>query len=209
MAVTVLKEKCRGCTKCVKACPFQAITMEDRKAVIGTACTGCGQCVDVCPFQAIAKTEEENGKKDLSAWHGVWVFAEQRDGKLMRVAAELLGEGRKLADAVGCGLSAVLCGDRVEGLADELFAYGADTVYYAAHPNSVITRRMPIRKPFTKRLSGTDPRSCFSEQPISDVTLARAWRSSARQGLRQTVQNWKLILSRRGLCRHVPRSAEI
>ncbi|MCI7679070.1 MAG: electron transfer flavoprotein subunit alpha/FixB family protein, partial [Clostridiales bacterium] len=57
-----------------------------------------------------------------------------RDGKLMQVAVELLGEGRKLANAVGCELCAVLCGDGVDELADELFEYGADKVYYANAP---------------------------------------------------------------------------
>lgn len=52
--------------------------------------------------------------KDLSAYKGVWVFAEQREGKIMPVVIELLGEGRKLADAVGCELCAVLLGDKVE-----------------------------------------------------------------------------------------------
>ena len=134
MAVNVLKDKCKGCTKCVKNCPFSAITMEGKLAVIGTACTGCGQCVEVCPFGAIEKTEEVKEEKDLSAYHGVWVFAEQRDGKLMQVAIELLGEGRKLANAVGCELCAVLCGDGVDDLVDELFESGADKVYYANAP---------------------------------------------------------------------------
>lgn len=134
MAVQVIKDKCKGCSKCVKSCPFTAITMEDKKAVIGSGCTGCGQCVEACPFNAIEKTEEGGKGADLSAYHGVWVFAEQRDGKLMQVAVELLGEGRKLAEAVGCELCAVLCGSGVEGLADELFAYGADKVYYADAP---------------------------------------------------------------------------
>ena len=93
-------------------------------AVIGTACTGCGQCIEVCPFGAVEKTEEEKEGKDLSVYKGVWVFAEQRDGKLMQVAVELLGEGRKLAAAVGCELCAVLCGNGVENLADELFEIG-------------------------------------------------------------------------------------
>ena len=53
MAVNVLKDKCKGCTKCVKNCPFSAITMEGKLAVIGAGCTGCGQCVEVCPFGAI------------------------------------------------------------------------------------------------------------------------------------------------------------
>ena len=134
MAVNVIKEKCKGCSICVKNCPFEAITMENKLAVIGSACTGCGVCVEKCPFKAIEKTEEEKEEKDLSAYKGVWVFAEQREGKIMPVVIELLGEGKKLANEVGCELCAVLCGEGIEGLADELFAYGADKVYVADHP---------------------------------------------------------------------------
>lgn len=134
MAVVVLKDKCKGCTKCVKSCPFQAITVENRIAVIGSACTGCGQCIEVCPFKAIEKTDDGEAVKDLSAYHGIWVFAEQREGKLMQVAIELLGEGKKLAKAIGCELCAVLCGSNVDSLVDELFEHGADKVYYANAP---------------------------------------------------------------------------
>ncbi len=133
MAVNVIKEKCKGCSICVKNCPFEAITMENKIAVIGAACTGCGVCVEKCPFKAIEKTEEEREVKDLSAYKDVWVFAEQRDGVIMPVVVELLGEGKKLANEVGCNLCAVLCGHHVEGLADQLFEYGADKVYVADH----------------------------------------------------------------------------
>ncbi|WP_312430740.1 electron transfer flavoprotein subunit alpha [Lacrimispora sp.] len=133
MAVNVIKEKCRGCTICVKNCPFEAITMENKLAVIGTACTGCGVCVEKCPFDAIEKSEEPKDTVDLSEYRDVWVFAEQREGALMPVVKELLGEGRKLADEIGCSLCSVLCGNHVEGLADELFEYGADKVYLADH----------------------------------------------------------------------------
>lgn len=133
MAVNVIKEKCRGCTICVKNCPFEAITMENKVAVIGTACTGCGVCVEKCPFDAIEKSEEPKDTVDLSEYRDVWVFAEQREGALMPVVKELLGEGRKLADEIGCSLCSVLCGNHVEGLAEELFEYGADKVYLADH----------------------------------------------------------------------------
>ncbi len=133
MAVNIVKEKCRGCSICVKNCPFEAITMENKLAVIGSACTGCGVCVDKCPFKAIEKTEQEKKTEDLSRYQGVWVFAEQREGKIMPVVAELLGEGRRLANEVGCELCAVLCGFGVEALAEELFAFGADKVYLAEH----------------------------------------------------------------------------
>ena len=72
-------------------------------------------------------------KIDLTSYKDVWVFAEQRENKFMPVVFELLGEGRKLADAVGCRLCAIVCGSNIEGLEKELFAYGADVVYYADH----------------------------------------------------------------------------
>lgn len=133
MAVKVISEKCKGCTICVKNCPFDAITMENKIAVIGASCTACGVCVEKCPFDAIEK-EEEGKATDLSSYKDVWVFAEQRDQKIMQVAVELLGEGRKLADEIGCSLCAVLCGDEVAHLKEELFAYGADKVYIAQAP---------------------------------------------------------------------------
>lgn len=134
MAVNVLKEACKGCSICVKSCPFQAITMDGRLAVIGSGCTGCGVCVEKCPFQAIEKTEEEKEAGNLEEYHDVWVFAEQRDQEIMPVAVELLGEGRKLADEIGCSLCAVLCGSKIGHLAAELFEYGADKVYLADAP---------------------------------------------------------------------------
>lgn len=131
MAVQIIKEKCKGCSICVKNCPFEAITMNNKLAEIGTACTGCGVCVEKCPFKAIKKVEEEKKGVDISQYHGVWVFAEQREGKLMNVALELLGEGRKLAQDIGTELCAVLCGDNVANLTEELIGYGADKVYLA------------------------------------------------------------------------------
>lgn len=131
MSVNVINEKCKGCTICVKSCPFDAITMEGKIAVIGQSCTSCGVCIDKCPFDAIGKKEEEKEIVDISAYKGVWVFAEQRKNKIMPVVFELLGEGRKLADEIGTELCAILCGNEVDFLADELFAYGADKVYVA------------------------------------------------------------------------------
>ena len=97
--------------------------------------------------------------KDLSAYKGVWVFAEQREGKIMPVVIELLGEGRKLADTVGCELCAVLLGDKVEGLTDELFAYGADKVYLADDPELKDYIPMRTALPLARQLKSTNRRS--------------------------------------------------
>ncbi|MDR2356845.1 MAG: FAD-binding protein [Oscillospiraceae bacterium] len=134
MAVRIIAEKCKGCQKCVKNCPFTAITMQEKLAVIGPGCTNCGACIDECPFGAIEKADDGARGVDISLYRDVWVFAEQRDGALMNVSVELLGEGAKLAGEIGCKLCAVLCGENAGGLIDELFEYGADKVYYADAP---------------------------------------------------------------------------
>ena len=135
MAIKVLKDKCKGCSICVKSCPFGAITMNDKVAEIGTACTACGVCVSKCPFDAIEKTEDENAV-DLSAYKDIWVFAEQRDGKLMSVALELIGEGYRLAKEISedTKVCAVVVGDNVKHLADECYAYGAERVIMIEDP---------------------------------------------------------------------------
>jgi len=129
MAISVIKDNCKGCALCVKACPFEAIDMVNGIAVINEKCTGCNQCIPACPFDAIEKTGNDKPKVDLSSYKGVWVYTEQRNGKLMGVALELLSEGKRLADQIGVEVAAVLVGNNVEGLADELFAYSADKVY--------------------------------------------------------------------------------
>ena len=69
--------------------------------------------------------------KDFQDYKNVWVFAEQRHGKLMNVALELVGEGYKLSREIGddTKVCAVLVGNHVEHLVCELYAYGADSVY--------------------------------------------------------------------------------
>jgi len=71
---------------------------------------------------------------DVNRAGEVWIFAEQHEGKLEDTSLELMSKGRVLADELGVGLSAVLMGDRVCGLADRLGHYGADKVYLAEHP---------------------------------------------------------------------------
>ncbi|MES9997764.1 acryloyl-CoA reductase electron transfer subunit beta [Desulfovibrio aminophilus] len=71
---------------------------------------------------------------DIAAFKDVWVFCEQRQGKLMPTDFELISEGRKLADELGVDLCGLLLGDKVEGLAKELGGYGADKVYVCESP---------------------------------------------------------------------------
>ncbi|MEI6101837.1 MAG: 4Fe-4S binding protein [Eubacteriales bacterium] len=49
-----IDEKCTGCARCVKSCPYGAIQMEGKRPVFSEkSCHGCGLCVSVCPTKAL------------------------------------------------------------------------------------------------------------------------------------------------------------
>ncbi|MGB2705993.1 MAG: electron transfer flavoprotein subunit alpha [Candidatus Omnitrophota bacterium] len=133
--IKILKEVCVGCGLCPPACPFGAISMKDKKAVIDyDKCNLCGACVEPCKFNAIElKTIER--KYDHASYKDVWVFCEQKKSVIQSVAYELLGEGRSLASKLGCKLCAVLLGEDVKKSVNELFHRGADIVYLVDSPH--------------------------------------------------------------------------
>lgn len=134
-SIKILKDKCVGCKLCVNSCPFGAIKIEDKKAVIQDNCTLCGSCVSTCKFNAIDLVKDEVKGVDTSEYKGIWVFAEQKDGVLESVSLELLGQATRLAKDLDTDVSAVLLGSSLENTAKELIAYGADNVYCIADPS--------------------------------------------------------------------------
>lgn len=130
MTILIEKGKCEGCGACLDTCPFGAIELQAGVATITDNCTQCGSCEESCTFGAITRSELASKEViNIDDYKGVWVFAEQRQGKIMNIVLELLGEGRKLADTLGVELGVVLIGDGVEEQSQELFAFGADVVY--------------------------------------------------------------------------------
>lgn len=57
------------------------------------------------------------------------VYCEYEDGKIADVSLELLTKGRQLADKQRIKLEAVVIGDKLEGIENQIFPYGVDTVY--------------------------------------------------------------------------------
>ena len=71
---------------------------------------------------------------NLEEYKGVYVFAQQVDGKITGVSYELIGKGKDLAADLGTEVTAVLIGSNVTELADKLAAYGADKVIVVDQP---------------------------------------------------------------------------
>lgn len=164
MSVIIDKDTCIGCGICAATCPSEAIELVAGTAKVDeTLCTECGACVKVCPVGAIslpkaagvqtpppaaktadpvqpaadaaasANSDPEKAEGD-EVWRNVWVVIEYGGGKVAPVSWELLGEGRKLADAIGCKLCGCLIGYQLDGILPEVFAYGAESVYVIDDP---------------------------------------------------------------------------
>jgi electron transfer flavoprotein alpha subunit len=70
----------------------------------------------------------------MSEYSGVMIFGEAKEGRLAAVTTELLGCGRRLAGDLGQELSCLLVGGKVDSLAQEAIAFGADKVYVVSDP---------------------------------------------------------------------------
>ena len=51
----IREDECIGCTKCIQACPVDAIlgAAKQMHTVIASECTGCDLCVEPCPVDCI------------------------------------------------------------------------------------------------------------------------------------------------------------
>lgn len=66
--VAIIREdECIGCTKCIQACPVDAIlgAAKQMHTVIASECTGCDLCVEPCPVDCIDMVPVEKG---LAGW---------------------------------------------------------------------------------------------------------------------------------------------
>ncbi len=90
MGLLIDSEKCTGCGNCVPACPLGILEMVDDKAQVNEGCTLCSLCVEACDYDAISIEEAPETIEVSDTHRGIWVFAEQRIGKVKSVTHELL-----------------------------------------------------------------------------------------------------------------------
>lgn len=64
----IREDECIGCTKCIQACPVDAIlgAAKQMHTVITSECTGCDLCVEPCPVDCIDMLYPQ---ESLQSWH--------------------------------------------------------------------------------------------------------------------------------------------
>ncbi len=133
MGIQIDLDRCIGCGDCIPSCPFGLIEIIDEKAHIKDGCTLCGACQEACDYEAILIEAVTEAAAVSDSHRGIWVFAEQRDGRLKSVGYELLAKGRQLADTLETELCAICLGHNINEV-EQLIAHGADKVYLIDNP---------------------------------------------------------------------------
>ncbi len=140
MAVEIIKEKCIGCGLCLKACPYDGLDLvpysgnkTGKVAQLNAKCSNCNQCLTACKVGAIKEKTKGGVDPRFADYKNIWVYTEQRAGKLQGVALELLGEAKRLAKEISDVrgeeskvVALLIGGEKVADLAQECFESGAD-----------------------------------------------------------------------------------
>lgn len=130
---------------------------------------------------------------NLADYKDVYVFAEQRDGKIQNVALELLGKARELADANNEKVVAMLLGKNIKDQAQTLIAAGADKVIVCDHDLLETYLTEPYTQAITQIINEQKP----SIMLIGATTIGRDLgpRVSARNVTGLTADATKLEIS--------------
>jgi electron transfer flavoprotein alpha subunit/NAD-dependent dihydropyrimidine dehydrogenase PreA subunit len=134
MPVVVHEKRCNGCERCVTACPYAVINVQEKKAVLRAGCTNCGACIDSCEFEAITfEGSQERICMDVAQFQGIYVFIEHENQTASKVSLELLGKAQGLANEFSKQgkkqrVTAILIGSELGSIADESIYHGADHV---------------------------------------------------------------------------------
>ena len=119
-SVMLEREKCKGCTTCLKRCPTEAIRVYAGTAhIIDERCIDCGACIKFCPYHAkVAHTDP---------------LAKLKDYKITVAlpAPTLYGQFKGLQD--------------IGRLLDALIAIGFDDVYEVARGAEYVSREIAKR----------------------------------------------------------------
>ena len=89
------------------------------------------------------------------------VYCEYDEGRIADVSLELLTKGRQLATRLGCRLEALVLGDKLDGIEQELFPYGVDVVYKVQDERLFPYTSLPHSSVVTTLFKEIEPQVCL------------------------------------------------
>ncbi|NQS75648.1 MAG: electron transfer flavoprotein subunit alpha/FixB family protein [Peptococcaceae bacterium] len=113
----------------------------------------------------------------------VWVWAEQRNGKLMDVSLQTLGKALELSQDINGRVAAVLIGDDAGALAEELVSYGAEKVYLVADAQLKNYQSNAYTRIISELIEQYQPEMMLFGANIIGMDLAPAVAARVRTGL--------------------------
>lgn len=93
--------------------------------------------------------------------NNLFVYCEIEDGIIGDVSLELLTKGRSLANQLNCKLEALVVGDKLDKVPDQIFPYGADTVYLVEDPRLVPYTSLPHSSVLINLFKEQKPQICL------------------------------------------------
>ena len=90
MLARIVEADCIGCTKCIQACPVDAIVGASKlmHTVIADDCTGCELCVPACPVDCIVLEPMPAEQIDQAHADAARTHFQRREARLERLHAE-------------------------------------------------------------------------------------------------------------------------
>jgi len=90
MLARIVEADCIGCTKCIQACPVDAIIGASKlmHSVVADDCTGCELCVTACPVDCIELVAMPLGQIDAAHADAARQHFKRREARLARERAE-------------------------------------------------------------------------------------------------------------------------
>jgi len=113
----------------------------------------------------------------------VWVFIEQREGKVAEVSLELLSKGRKLADSMNGILKSLVIGHEISGIAAMTAEYGVDEAFVVDHSYLKDYLTLPYSKIINELILKENPRIVLFGASIIGRDLAPRIASHTLSGL--------------------------